>query len=146
MADDDLQMEPNEPELPVQPATVQHPALGGDVQGEIDHRTADPAGVPGRYSRTFVLGCTGIPDGHPLHLANAAEVLGDATRRGLHPKGGVELVGSVETEGLRSGYTALTYAVDVVPAVVDRDAASTATPGGAARAARKPAGTKKATG
>lgn len=129
MDDDDLQMEPNDPESPIQHATAQHPALGGDIQGEIDHRTADPGDEPGRYSRIFHLGGLGYgrPD-HPAHLRNAAEVLGDATRRGLHPKGDVHLVDVTEVDEPREKWTALTYAVDVVPAVIDRDPASTVTP------------------
>lgn len=126
--DDDLDLEPELPQLPVQPVTVQHPALGGDVQGEIDHRTTDPAAELGRYSRMFTVGVVGIPTGHPLHLANAAETLGDAIRRGLHPKGDVHLVDAVEHADRRGGHTTLTYAVDVVPAVIDRDAPSTLTP------------------
>jgi hypothetical protein len=129
MADDDLQMEPNEPDLPVQPVTVQHPALGGDVQGEIDHRTADRADEPGRFSRVFHLGGLGYGrHDHPVHLANASETLGDAIRRGLHPKGDVHLVDASEVDEPREKYTSLTYAVDVVPAVIDHDAASTVTP------------------
>lgn len=128
MPDDDFDLEPDLPELPMQPVTVQHPALGGDIQGEIEHRTADPAAAPGRYCRVFTVGMVGIPDGHPLHLANMAETLADATRRGLHPKGAVELTVSAETRSRRGSYTVLAYEVDVVPAVVDHDAASTVTP------------------
>lgn len=129
MADDDLEIEPELPQLPMQPVTVQHPALAGDVQGEIDHRTADPAAEPGRFSRVFHLGGLGYanPD-HPVHRLNAAEVLGDAIRRGLHPKSDVDLVDVAETDEPRSKITALTYAVDVVPAIIDHDAASTLTP------------------
>lgn len=129
MADDDLDLAPELPQLPVAPATVQHPALGGDIQGEIDHRTADPGDEPGRFSRIFHLGGLGYgrPD-HPVHRRNAAEVLGDAIRRGLHPKGDVHLVDVTETDERRNRTTSLTYAVDVVPAIVDHDAASTLTP------------------
>lgn len=125
---DDLDLEPELPQLPMQPITVQHPALRGDTQGEIDHRTADPAASLGRYSRTFVVGMLGIPTDHPMHLANAAEVLGDAIRRGLHPKGDVHLVDVVEHAGRRGGHSDLTYEVEAVPAVIDREPESTLTP------------------
>lgn len=124
---DDIQMEPDGPQLPVQPVTVQHPALGGDVQGEIDHRTADPGDRRGFFRRVFHLGGAGYGADHPAHTHNAAEVVADATRRGLHPKGPVRLVGSDVLEEKRSQTTALTYEVPVVPAVIDHDAASTVT-------------------
>jgi hypothetical protein len=138
---DDIDTSPELPQLPVESARVQHPALDGDVQGEIDHRTADPSDEPGRFRKVFHLGGLGFGrHDHPAHLANAAEVLGDAIRRGLHPKGDVHLVDAVEHDEPRSQRTALTYEVDVVPAVVDTDAASTLTPNDvalAAAAARK---------
>jgi hypothetical protein len=122
---------------------IQHPALDGDVQGEIDHRTADPTGTPGRFARTFHLGGLGWarPD-HPVHAQNAAEVVGDAMRRGLHPKGNVHLVDAVEHDEPRSQRTVLTYEVDVVPAIVDEDVNTTSTPHDAtlaATAGHKPA-------
>lgn len=115
---------------------VQHPALDGNIQAEIDHRTADPAGTPGRFRKVFHLSGLGWarPD-HPVHLTNAAEVLGDAIRRGLHPKGDVHLVDAEEHDERRSRHTALTYEVDVVPAIVDDDVNSTLTPHDVALAA-----------
>lgn len=127
---------PAEPDTADEPVRVQHPALDGDVQGEIDHRTADPAGTPGRFRKVFHLSGLGWARAdHPVHLANAGEVLGDALRRGLHPKGDVHLVDTAEHDERRSQHTALTYEVDVVPAVVDDDAESTLTPHDVAMAA-----------
>jgi hypothetical protein len=134
---DDTDTEPELPQLPVEPARVQHPALDGDVQGEIDHRTADPSGEVGVFTRVFHL--SGLGHGRydsPVHLANATEVLGDAIRRGLHPKGDVHLIDVTEHDEPRSQHTALTYAVDVIPAVIDTDAASTVTPHDVALAAK----------
>lgn len=125
---DNIDTEPELPDLPVEPARVQHPALDGDIQGEIEHRTPEPTG-DGVFTKTFSVGVIGLPDDHPIHLANAGGVIQDAIQRGLHPKGDVMLVASEEhDDGRRSQYTNLTYQVPVVPAVVDTDAASTVTP------------------
>lgn len=125
----DLDIEPELPQLPVTPVTEQHPALSGDeagAQAEIDHRTADPVATGnGRFGRVFTVGQVGLGPDHPVHRMNAAETLGDAIRRGLHPKGDVHLIGAVETDRPRERHTVLTYEVEVVPAVIDRDAAST---------------------
>jgi hypothetical protein len=123
----DLDFAPDEPQLPVQPVTVQHPALGGDIQAEIRHRTADPTSE-GRFTRIFHLSGLGYGPHHPAHLANAGEVVGDAIRRGLHPKGDVHLVDVQEHDEPRSQYSTLTYDVDVVPAVLDTHASTTITP------------------
>lgn len=123
----DIDTEPELPELPVEPATVQHPALDGDIQGEIQHRTPEPTDED-TFTKTFSVGVIGIPDDHPMHLANAGGVVQEAVQRGLHPKGDVMLVASEEHDhGRRSRYTNLTYQVKVVPAVVDHDPGSTVT-------------------
>lgn len=120
--------EPELPELPVTPVTEQHPALGGDVQGEIEHRTPEPTGE-GVFTKTFSVGVISIPDDHPMHLANAGGVIQEAVQRGLHPKGDVMLVAAEEHDyGRRHQYTDLTYQVPVVPAIIDTDAAGTVTP------------------
>jgi hypothetical protein len=120
--------EPELPELPVTPVTEQHPALEGDVQGEIEHRTPEPTD-DGVFTKTFSVGAIGIADDHPWHLANAGAVVQEAIQRGLHPKGDVMLVASQEHDrGPRSKWTDLTYQVPVVPAIVDTDAGSTVTP------------------
>lgn len=126
-AQDDIDTEPELPDLPVTPATEQHPALDGDVQGEIEHRTPE-ATDDNMFTKTFVVGAIGISDAHPMHLANAGGVVQEAVQRGLHPKGDVTLVASEEHDlGRRGQYTDLTYQVKVVPAVVDDDAGSTVT-------------------
>ena len=119
--------EPELPDLPVEPAAVQHPALDGDIQGEIQHRTPEPTGE-NVFTKTFSVGVIGIPDDHPMHLANAGGVIQEAVQRGLHPKGDVMLVAAEEHDlGPRSKFTNLTYEVQVVPAIVDDDAGSTVT-------------------
>lgn len=124
----ELDMEPELPELPVEPVRVQHPALDGDIQGEIEHRTPEPTD-DGVFTKTFSVGAIGIADDHPMHLANAGGVVQEAIQRGLHPKGDVMLVASEEHDyGRRHRYTDLTYQVPVVPAIVDTDAGSTVTP------------------
>lgn len=126
-AEPEIDTEPELPELPVTPVTEQHPALGGDVQGEIEHRTPEPTDE-NVFTKTFSVGVIGIADDHPMHLANAGGVIQEAVQRGLHPKGDVILVASQEHDrGPRSKFTDLTYQVKVVPAIVDDDAASTVT-------------------
>lgn len=128
--DMDFDTEPELPDLPATPVTEQHPAFGGDVQGEIEHRTPEPTGDR-VFTKTFSVGVLGVADDHPMHEANAGGVIQDAVQRGLHPKGDVQLVASEEHDlGPRSQYTDLTYQVPVVPAVVDHDAASTTTVAG----------------
>jgi hypothetical protein len=132
MPDEDFNLEPELPELPVQPVTTQFPALGGDTQGEIDRRTADPGDRPGFFRRVFHIGGHGYGSDHPAHADNAAEVVADAARRGLHAKGAVELIGTDVHDEPRSQYTALTYEVAVTPAVIDYDAPSTTSTAAAA--------------
>lgn len=124
---DDIDTEPELPDLPVEPARVQHPALDGDIQGEIEHRSPEPTDE-GMFTKTFSVGAIGIADDHPWHVANAGSVIQEAVQRGLHPKGDVVLVATEEHDnGPRSKWTDLTYQVPVVPAIVDHDPASTVT-------------------
>lgn len=126
-AETEIDTEPELPVLPVEPARVQHPALDGDIQGEIEHRTPEPTDE-GVFTKTFSVGVIGIPDDHPMHLANAGGVVQEAVQRGLHPKGDVMLVAVEEHDlGPRSRFTDLTYQVPVMPAIVDHDAGSTVT-------------------
>jgi hypothetical protein len=64
---------------------------------------------------------------HSWHEANAVEVVSDAIRRGLHPKGAVELVGESPHPSDPSS-TNIEYRVPVVPAIMDHDQATTVTP------------------
>jgi hypothetical protein len=125
--DAELDTAPELPDLPVEPARVQHPALDGDVQGEIEHRTPETT-AEGMFTKTFSVGAIGIADDHPWHVANAGGVIQEAVQRGLHPKGDVVLIATEEhDDGRRSQYTDLTYQVPVVPAIVDHDPGSTIT-------------------
>jgi len=123
----EIDTEPELPDLPVEPSRVQHPALDGDVQGEIEHRTPEPTDE-GVFTKKFSVGAIGIADDHPWHLANAGGVIQEAVQRGLHPKGDVVLVSTEEHDnGPRSRWTDLTYQVPVVPAIVDHDPGTTIT-------------------
>ena len=123
----EIDTEPELPDLPVEPSRVQHPALDGDVQGEIEHRTPEPTDE-GVFTKKFSVSAIGIADDHPWHLANAGGVIQEAVQRGLHPKGDVVLVSTEEHDnGPRSRWTDLTYQVPVVPAIVDHDPGTTIT-------------------
>ncbi len=106
----------------------QFPALAGDDETEVAHRSAD--GSDGmHYHKTFVvLGQFG-PE-HPIHQDNKVRVQEEAIQRGLHPKGEATLVKTHEVPEVRDQVSSeLTYSVEVVPADVDPDAALTVSAG-----------------
>jgi hypothetical protein len=110
----------------------QFPARDGDSAGEVAQRTPD--GQPGDvFRRVFTIHLRshtmGLPSDHWSHFSRFTETVADATRRGLHPKGQAWF----ESEALHPNdpkSVDLTYAVRVVPASVDTDAAGTTTPAG----------------
>lgn len=108
----------------------QFPSLDGDQPREVAQR--QPAdNDEGYYHRTFTVHnrahTPNLPDDHPWHEQNAVEVIADAIRRGLHPKGGVELVGE-RPHPTDPNSTDVEYRVPVVPAIVDHDQTTTVTP------------------
>lgn len=126
MADDDIEFEPETPDEGTTPMTVQFPAVGGDVQGEIEQRSPDGAD-DGRFVKTFVVDRE-VSDDSAMHAMNANGVLQEAIQRGLHPKGDVYLVDRNVIRDRRSVSTELTYAVDVTPASIDHEPETTVTP------------------
>jgi hypothetical protein len=136
VADDDVDFEAETPDEGAVPLSVQFPAVGGDVQGEIEQRSPDGADE-GRFVKTFVVDRE-VSDDSAMHAMNAVGVVNEAIQRGLHPKGDVYLVGSNVIRDRRSVSTELTYAVDVTPASVDHEPESTVTPSDLVKAQNKP--------
>lgn len=126
MADDDVDFEAETPDEGATPLSVQFPAVGGDVQGEIEQRSPDGADE-GRFVKTFVVDRE-VSDDSAMHGMNAVGVVNEAIQRGLHPKGDVFLVDRNVIRDRRSVSTELTYAVDVTPASVDHEPDTTVTP------------------
>lgn len=118
----------HEPELGAR--ADQHPALHGDVEGELISRSAD--GSSGStFRKTFVVaGPAEVKAEHPCHEDNAVRTLEEAIQRGLHPRGSARLVGTEVVDRDRRGVvsTACTYEVEALPAVIDREAHETNTP------------------
>ncbi len=123
---DDIEIEAETPDEGATPLSVQFPAVGGDVQGEIEQRSPDGADE-GRFVKTFVVDRE-VSDDSAMHAMNASGVVQEATQRGLHPKGDVYLVDRNVIRDRRSVSTELTYAVDVTPASVDHEPDTTVTP------------------
>ena len=112
------------------PRADQHPALHGDVEGEVISRSADGS-TGSTFRKTFVVaGPAEVKAGHPCHEDNAVRTLEEAVQRGLHPRGKATLAGTEVVDRDRRGVvsTACTYEVEVVPAVVDTEAHKTVTP------------------
>lgn len=126
MADDDIEFEAETPDEGATPMTEQFPAVGGDVQGEIEQRSPDGADE-GRFVKTFVVDRE-VSDDSAMHRMNANGVVQEAIQRGLHPKGDVYLVDRNVIRDRRSVSTELTYAVDVTPASIDHEPETTVTP------------------
>jgi len=126
VAEDDVDFEAELPDEGATPLAEQFPAVGGDVQGEIEQRSPDGADE-GRFVKTFVVDRE-VSDDSPMHLMNANGVVQEAIQRGLHPKGDVYLVDRNVIEDRRSVSTELTYAVDVTPASIDHEPETTVTP------------------
>ncbi len=106
----------------------QHPALAGNEGLEVSKRGGEGSGG-GTFLKTFVLAGSGFdsPD-HPCHAANKGRVVEEAIQRGLHAKSEPVLE---ETDVVPSGRrvsTYLTYAVEVVPSVIDHDPQDAVTP------------------
>ncbi|HEY3689640.1 MAG TPA: hypothetical protein VGL46_04980 [Pseudonocardiaceae bacterium] len=120
--------EEHEPETG--PRADQHPALHGDVEGEVISRSADGS-TGSTFRKTFVVaGPAEVKAEHPCHEANAGRTLEEAIQRGLHPRGKAALAGTEVVDRDRKGTvsTACTYEVEVVPAVIDTEAHRTVTP------------------
>jgi len=120
--------EDNDREPQTGSAREQFPSAFGDPATEVAHRSADgSAGT--EWHKTFVV-LGEFDAGHPIHADNQVRVYEEAIQRGMHPKGDARLI---ETEQIREVRglvsSALTYAVDVVPAVVDHAAPETVTAG-----------------
>jgi hypothetical protein len=130
---DDVEIEPDGPDLPVSKPTEQFPAVAGTEQGraeEVEQRSAD--GAEGtRHVKVFVTE-PGAEQNAAMHEANKAAVLQEAIQRGLHPRGEVRFDGA-EVKTTESGprtfrHAELTYSVEVVPASVDTKSVETTTP------------------
>ncbi len=128
---------PDTPDLPVSAVTLQFPAVDGTTEGlhrEVAQRSVDGSDRD-QFHKVFSVGRLGITPDDPIHQQNALGVVQEALQRGLHPRGDVRLVEAVETDEplnalgtRRRQHTDLRYAVQVVPASVDRSAQDTATP------------------
>jgi len=107
----------------------QHPALDGESEKEIARRSPD--GAEGHFwlrelVHRILPGYHFDPDtmDHTANLAGAAQA---AIQAGVHPKGEPFLAG-VRPHETAPANVILTYAVPVVPAVIDKDPDSTVTP------------------
>jgi len=109
----------------------QFPAVSGDVQGEIEKRSADGANG-NKLRKVYVAQGEGYDDPeHPSHAANKAHFLEEAIQRGLHPKAEPELVDAYQQTKTRRGLETweVVYEVEVEPASIDEGAAAdTVTP------------------
>jgi len=118
-------------------AREQFPAAFDAPETEVAHRSADGSSGLAWHKTFIVLGEFGAD--HPIHADNQVRVYEEAIQRGMHPKGDARLI---ETEQIREVRglvsSALTYAVDVVPAVVDHAAPETVTAGNSAGSAPSP--------
>jgi hypothetical protein len=131
--DNDVEIEPDGPDLPTSSPAEQFPAVAGTDEGraeEVEQRSAD--GAEGtRHVKVFVTE-PGAESNPAMHEANKAGVLQEAIQRGLHPRGEVRFDGAeVKTteSGLRTfRHAELTYSVEVVPASVDTKPTETTTP------------------
>jgi hypothetical protein len=123
---DDVDFEAETPDEGATPLSAQFPAVGGDMQGEIEQRSPDGADK-GRFVKTFVVDRE-VSDDSAMHAMNAVGVVNEAIQRGLHPKGDVFLVDRNVIRDRRSVSTELTYAVDVTPASIDHEPETTITP------------------
>lgn len=112
----------------------QFPSLDGDQAGEVAQRQPADNGE-GFFHKIFTVHnrahTPDLPHEHWWHRQNAVEVVSDAIRRGLHPKGEVEVVGE-SAHPSDPDTTNVEYRVPVVPAIVDHDQTTTVTPGATA--------------
>lgn len=108
----------------------QFPSLDGDQPGEVAQRQPED-NDEGFFHKVFTVHnrahTPGLAADHWWHIQNAVEVVSDAIRRGLHPKGDVELVGE-RSHPTDPNTTDVVYRVPVVPAIVDHDQTTTLTP------------------
>lgn len=118
----------------------QHPSLDGDIEQEIARRSPD--GADGHHwfrelVHRILPGHHFDPDtmDHTANLAGAAQA---AIQAGVHPKGAPFFVGARPHETAPDNVV-LTYAVPVVPSVIDKDPESTVTPTMITLAAQEPA-------
>lgn len=101
----------------------QFPSVSGDVEAEVEKRSAD--GADGLLRRkTFVIQGARFDDPeHPAHAPNKAFVLEEAIQNGLHPKAEPELDDAFVQDTNRRGVETweVTYTVEVTPAAIDTD-------------------------
>lgn len=137
---EDVELQADGPDEPAARRTEQHPALKGTEEGveaEVEQRSVDNDDDPGRrFVKTFLVDgdASELPEDSPMHEANKAVVLEEAIQRGLHPRGDVSLDSAEprrvgDEPGRRTHVsTVLTYSVQTVPAIVDREPNEATTP------------------
>ena len=109
-------------------AREQFPAAFDAPETEVAHRSADGSFGLAWHKTFIVLG--EFDADHPIHADNQVRVYEEALQRGMHPKGDAKLIETEQIREVRGQVSsALTYAVDVVPAVVDHAAPETVTAG-----------------
>lgn len=117
----DIELQADELDLPVTGSKAeQHPSVAGDLDAEIEQRTADGPHLPGRFRRTFVIDI-GIDDPAVLAAGHTVVMRQEAAQRGLRATDDPVLVNTEVTETRRATTTALTYAMPVVPAALAPD-------------------------
>jgi len=110
-------------------AAQQHPALRGAPEVEVSERTADASDAGMRFVKQFVVKVVGDSQEwlqqDETHVGHKLRTLEESTQRGLHAKGEVQFDGAEDHgDGVS---TILTYSVEVIPAVIDSEAATTMT-------------------
>lgn len=111
------------------PADLQFPAKVGEEALEVEKRSVD--GSEGdKFLKVFRATYQDPDLTEDQHNRNKDAVLREAINRGLHPRGGVEHVGTeLFSENRRGTKTYdVTYSVEVVPASVDHEPEQTTTP------------------
>jgi hypothetical protein len=116
-----------------------HPAAVGEVDLEISKRSAEHEAIQagelpaGKWIRRFRITADTPELTEEAIEQNAKAVLTEAINQGVHPKDDVELLSQTVTDeryrGNRTVYTIdVIYGVDVVPSVIDDQAATTVAP------------------
>ena len=121
-------------------AEEQFPSDKGEDKVENAERTADTdKSEASVFKKDFVVLITDayeVLERDGLHLANKLRVLEEAIQHGLHPTGEPRFDGETDQDRTRIGTNKVfSYSVDVIPAHVDHDAASTVVPGNLAKEA-----------
>lgn len=113
---DDVELQDDGPDLPVEPKAAQFPSLAGDEAGEVEQRTADGPHIAGQFRRTYVLDVEVEDDATALAVIGTEGIKQEAIQRGLRATGDPTVVAREVVPSRRATSTEVTLALPVQPA------------------------------